>query len=118
MAPRAPVVLPAEIEVLVLAEFIRHPRAEPEHLAKEVSSKAGLRIEANQVRALFERHGLKKRCCRRHRRPDPTQRTTVSGNTADGVLSTGAGGRLSLPAKKVLLRRAAEGKKDANQAGR
>lgn len=56
----APGVLPAEIAVLVLAEFIRHPQAKPEQLAKKVSVKAGLRIEADQIRALFERHGLKK----------------------------------------------------------
>ena len=60
MAPPAPVTLPAEIEVLVLAEFIRHPRAAPEQLARKVSVKAGLRIQANQVRAVFARHGLKK----------------------------------------------------------
>ena len=60
MAPPAPVTLPAEIEVLVLAEFIRHPRAAPEQLARKVSAKAGLRIQANQVRAVFSRHGLKK----------------------------------------------------------
>ena len=52
--------VPAEIGVLVLAEFIRQPSAEPQLLAKRVSARAGVRIEAGQVRALFEQHGLKK----------------------------------------------------------
>jgi transposase len=52
--------LPAEIAVLVLAEFIRKPSAEAHLLAKRVSAKTGLRLEAAHVRALFEEHGLKK----------------------------------------------------------
>ena len=55
MAPPAPAALTAlaaEIEVLVLAEFIRHPRAAPEQLATKVSTKAGLRIQAYQVRVV------------------------------------------------------------------
>ena len=60
MAPRQPLRLPAEIAVLVLAEFIQHPAAEPQLLARKVSARAGVHIEAEQVRALFAAHGLKK----------------------------------------------------------
>jgi hypothetical protein len=52
--------LPAEIAVLVLAEFIRHPQRKPEALARAVSAKAGIPIQAEQVRGVFERYGLKK----------------------------------------------------------
>jgi predicted transcriptional regulator len=52
--------LPAEIAVLVMAEFIRHPHRPPEALARAVSAKAGIAIQAEQVRVLFERYGLKK----------------------------------------------------------
>ena len=52
--------LPAEIAVMVLAEFIRQPSAEPDLLAKRASKRAGVRIETGQVRVLFEQHDLKK----------------------------------------------------------
>jgi len=58
--PPEPAVLPAEIAVLVLAEFIRRPKMQPGQLAKAVSAKTGLCIQDAQVRALFERHDLKK----------------------------------------------------------
>jgi hypothetical protein len=58
--PVEPSAMPAEIAVLVLAEFIRRPQVAPKQLAKAVSAKTGLCIEEAQVRALFERHGLKK----------------------------------------------------------
>lgn len=52
--------LPAEIAVFVLAEFIKHPSAHPQKLAQKVSSSSGVRLDADQIRALFEHHGLKK----------------------------------------------------------
>jgi predicted transcriptional regulator len=52
--------LPAEIAVLVLAEFIRHPHRPPEALARAVSVKAGIAIQAEQVRKLFDQYSLKK----------------------------------------------------------
>ena len=54
------VCLPAEIAVLVLAEFIRYPHRQPDALARAVSAKAGIAIQAEQVRVLFDRYGLKK----------------------------------------------------------
>lgn len=57
-APAAP--LPAEIAVLVMAEYIRHPRAELHQLAKAVSVKTGLSIDTDRIRSLFEHYGLKK----------------------------------------------------------
>jgi predicted transcriptional regulator len=52
--------LPAEIAVLVLAEFIRHPHRPPEALAKAVSAKTGIAIQADQIRRLFDQYSLKK----------------------------------------------------------
>jgi len=52
--------LPAEIAVWVLAEFIRHPHRQPEALAGAVSAKTGISIQAEQIRVLFDRYGLKK----------------------------------------------------------
>lgn len=52
--------LPAEIAVLVLVEFIRSPEAGFQQLARAVSRNTGLVVEAGQIQALFERHGLKK----------------------------------------------------------
>lgn len=52
--------LPAEIAVMVLAEFIRKPSADPATLARRVSTKTGVRIKADQIRSLFAQHGLKK----------------------------------------------------------
>ena len=53
--------LPAEMAVLVLVEFIRHPDAGFGQLAQEISRRTGVRIDAGQVKALFDRHGLKKK---------------------------------------------------------
>jgi len=58
--PAEVAVLPAEIAVMVLAEFIRKPSAEPAELARRMSAKTGVRIEVDQIRALFAQHGLKK----------------------------------------------------------
>lgn len=52
--------LPAEIAVLVLVEFIRHPEAGFQQLARKISRHTGLVIKAAQIQSLFERHGLKK----------------------------------------------------------
>ncbi|MCF8050026.1 MAG: hypothetical protein K9L59_02230 [Desulfobacterales bacterium] len=52
--------LPAEIAVLVLVEFIRNPDAGYGKLAKAIDRRTGLRIEASQIKALFDQHGLKK----------------------------------------------------------
>lgn len=52
--------LPAEMAVLVLVEFIHSPEAGFQQLANAVSRRAGAVIKADQVQALFERYGLKK----------------------------------------------------------
>ena len=52
--------LPAEMAILVLVEFIRHPDAGFGQLAQAVKRRTGVRIEARQVKALFGRYGLKK----------------------------------------------------------
>lgn len=54
------VLLPAEIAVLVLAEYIRNPRADFSKLAKTIAKRTGVRIEVGQIKALFQQHGLKK----------------------------------------------------------
>ncbi len=51
---------PAEIAVLILAEFIRNPDSSFEQLAKAVSRKMGVSVKAAQIEKLFDRHGLKK----------------------------------------------------------
>jgi len=53
--------LPAEMAVLVLAEFIRIPEAEIHQLAKTISRRTGVLIKIEQVQMLFEQHGLKKK---------------------------------------------------------
>ena len=53
-------VLPAEIAVLILVEYIHHPKAGFSELAQRIGRRAEVRIEAGQVRALFEQYGLKK----------------------------------------------------------
>lgn len=58
--PPEPSVLPAEIAVIVLAEFIRQPQLELHQLAQAVSARTALTIKESQIRGLFERHGLKK----------------------------------------------------------
>jgi hypothetical protein len=52
--------LPAEIAVLILVEYIHHPEAGFGKLAQRIGRRANVHIEASQVRALFERYGLKK----------------------------------------------------------
>ncbi len=53
--------LPAEMAVLVLAEFIRTPEAEVQQLARTISRRTGVLIKHEQVQMLFEQHGLKKK---------------------------------------------------------
>lgn len=53
--------LPAEMSVLVLAEFIRTPEAEIQQLAKTISRRTGVLIKREQVQMLFEQHGFKKK---------------------------------------------------------
>ena len=52
--------LPAEIEVLILAEFIRKPDSSFEQLAKAISQHKGVIVKTAQVKRLFYQHGLKK----------------------------------------------------------
>jgi hypothetical protein len=52
--------LPAEIAVLILAEFIRNPTAGFGQLSKTIARRTGILIETGQIQALFDRYGLKK----------------------------------------------------------
>jgi hypothetical protein len=52
--------LPAEIAVLILAEFIRNPDSNCEQLATTISRSKGVIVEAAQIERLFDQHGLKK----------------------------------------------------------
>jgi len=52
--------LPAEIAVLVLAEFIRTPGACCEELAAVLAGERHVRVLPSQIRRLFEQHGIKK----------------------------------------------------------
>jgi hypothetical protein len=52
--------LPAEVAVLILAEFIRNPDSGFEQLAKAVSRKMGVTVKPAQIERLFDQHGLKK----------------------------------------------------------
>ncbi len=54
--------LPAEIAVLVLAEFIRIPDPGFRQLVKAVSQRTGIIIKVEQVHTLFKQYGLKKNC--------------------------------------------------------
>ena len=55
-----PAHLPAEIAVLVLAEFIRNPKSDFEQLARALANSKGATVEVEQIERLFEQHGLKK----------------------------------------------------------
>jgi xanthine/CO dehydrogenase XdhC/CoxF family maturation factor len=52
--------LPAEIAVLVLAEFIRNPKSDFEQLARALANSKGATVEVEQIERLFEQHGLTK----------------------------------------------------------
>ncbi len=51
---------PAEIAVLILAEFIRHPDSSFDQLGKTISRKTSITVKAGQIEKLFDQHGLKK----------------------------------------------------------
>jgi hypothetical protein len=55
-----PADLPAEIAVLILAEFIRRPDLSFEQLAKAISRSRHIVLKAGQIEDLFTLHGLKK----------------------------------------------------------
>jgi len=52
--------LPAEICVLVLAEFIRRPNASFQSLAEAVGHSVHMRVSPLQIERLFDEHGVKK----------------------------------------------------------
>ncbi len=52
--------LPAEVAVLILAEFIRHPDFSFEQLAKVIARSRGIALDAMQIEELFTLHGIKK----------------------------------------------------------
>mgnify|MGYP000950550694 FL=1 len=56
----ASVLLPAEIAVLILVEYIRKPDSSFEQLARAISRDKGVTVRAAQIERLFDRHGLKK----------------------------------------------------------
>jgi len=60
LAGNQPAALPAEIAVLILAEFIRQPELSFEELAAVVGGSRRLSIKTAQITDLFARHGLKK----------------------------------------------------------
>lgn len=51
---------PAEIAILVLVEFIRHPDASFAQLAKTIKREVKVTIEVAQIEQLFQQHSLKK----------------------------------------------------------
>ena len=61
--------LPAEVEVLILAEFIRKPDSSFEQLAKATSHHKGIIVKAAQIERLFYRHDLKKKIQTAHPKP-------------------------------------------------
>jgi len=55
-----PAQLPAEIAVLVLAEFIRNPKSDFKQLVHALARSRSVTVEAAQIERLFDQHGLKK----------------------------------------------------------
>ena len=55
-----PAQLPAEIAVLVLAEFIRNPESDFQQMAHALARSKSVTVEVAQIERLFEQHGLKK----------------------------------------------------------
>jgi len=53
--------LPAELAVQILVAFIQNPGVDLKLLAKSVSQKTRTRISTEQIRMLFDAHGLKKK---------------------------------------------------------
>jgi hypothetical protein len=52
--------LPAEIAVLILAEFIRNPQSGFTELSKTIARRTHIKVDVAMVQRLFEQHGLKK----------------------------------------------------------
>ncbi len=52
--------LPAEVAVFILVEFIRHPDLSFKQLAKVITRRRRITLEATQIKELFALHGLKK----------------------------------------------------------
>jgi hypothetical protein len=52
--------LPAEIAILILVEFIKNPLSSFQQLAKTISQRRNVTVEAAEIQKLFEQHGLKK----------------------------------------------------------
>ncbi|MBU4264313.1 MAG: hypothetical protein KKC76_20885 [Proteobacteria bacterium] len=52
--------LPAEVAVLILAEFIRHPDFSFEQLARVITHRCRIALDAMQIEELFTLHGIKK----------------------------------------------------------
>jgi len=52
--------LPAEIAVLILAEFIRNPQSGFADLSKTIARRTHIKVDVAMVQRLFEQHGLKK----------------------------------------------------------
>ena len=52
--------LPAEIAVLILADFIRRPNATFEDLAASLARLRHVRVAPELVEKLFQQHGIKK----------------------------------------------------------
>ncbi len=55
-----PAQLPAEIAVLILVEFIHNPDSSFQDLARTISRKIHVAINAAQIQWFFDQHGLKK----------------------------------------------------------
>lgn len=53
--------LPAEIAVLVLAEFIHHPESSFEQLAEAIAHRKGVSLNVSFIESLFDLHDLKKK---------------------------------------------------------
>ena len=58
--PVTPKALPAEIAVLILAEFIRKPESSFADLDKAITQSRGISVGASQIERLFADQGLKK----------------------------------------------------------
>lgn len=57
---RPAVQLPAEVAVLVLAEFIRNPKLSFEQLSDSMTRNKGVTVKVAQIERLFDQYGLKK----------------------------------------------------------
>jgi len=58
--PVPPKTLPAEVAVLILAEFIRNPESTFIDLAKAIAQSSGMAVGVSQIEQLFTDQGLKK----------------------------------------------------------